>query len=588
MAHFVHALAKKVQPATAKRAGAPLAPARAPKRARTDNVATTEGRDQAMDAADPIEEVPIEEEKEADKVYVSKHYRRMDGTPASTHKNIPVESDVIRYLYARFSEAWRTRVPFVHPHDARIRFDDSPDPATGARKHDYYIDEKLCRGLSVTGLKEQLFPRFNAGKQAFFSARKGAEPGNKGKYAGKTDAQIRGMWKKTSEDGTEKHAFFEHFLTPEPMFDDNGKPVLDATGAPLLANPVLDADGALIPTDAPIPHGFFRFLLDHPELDIVRTEWLLLDPDTSLRGSADLVAQNRITGAYILIDWKNCNGEFDKPTKETGSHFLTRALPNNKLGAFTIQFNAYREIIERHYDLRIAQMVCVNFDPARLNYYALYDVPRFHMAHIFALLPWDCHALAHLPPDPAGRPFLVEPLRDDDVRGEGPTRIARVMAGPLPLGYIWTGHAHKTKEQPLLDDAGKQVIRADGTPMFKFNANKYDLPDSEWRPAEKSFALKTSMMYKAYEAELLRDRARLERLVPELFGKTLLCWCGRKPDGTPEETCHNDVLAKYANALGSGALVLPPPHPSPAINWDADNDDKEEKKEEEEIIVIDT
>jgi hypothetical protein len=55
-----------------------------------------------------------------------------------------------------------------------------------------------------------------------------------------------------------------------------------------------------------------------------------------------------------------------------------------------------------------------------------------------------------------------------------------------------------------------------------------------------------------FEKDLLRDKEKLEALVPELYGKTLLCWC----DGIKNTSCHGDVLARYANALASGAIAL--------------------------------
>jgi hypothetical protein len=46
-----------------------------------------------------------------------------------------------------------------------------------------------------------------------------------------------------------------------------------------------------------------------------------------------------------------------------------------------------------------------------------------------------------------------------------------------------------------------------------------------------------------YEEYLLRDEELLSSLT-ELKGKTLGCWC--KP-----QTCHGDILAKYADAIDS-------------------------------------
>lgn len=429
-----------------------------------------------------------------------------------------------RELQRRYTP--QTNVRNAHARDARIRFDGSLDPATGQRRHDYYVDGSRDGLSSVTRCCEHFWPGFD---RDAISARVAANA-HSGQYAGKTAEEIRAMWQRTSEEGTAKHAQYEEFLQQTGTEDVN-------------------------PYSA--PPGFYRALAAHPEWDVYRCEWTVFDEDARIVGSIDAVMRNRDTGAIVLVDWKNL-GEgtvHTNPYKKTGTHPLTRRHPATKHLKHTMQLNFYRHLLETRYGLVVESMYIFNFAPTAPDAYEEYRLERWDMAPFFALFPWRADDPRHLLPPAPGQnvpPPLFPPLTPEERRhledGQRSTRTARIQAGPLPDMVVWMGYAYKK--------------------------GAYALEQSEWVPPGKRVWPRLSADdLLGYEAALLADRVRLEHAHRQLSGKTLLCWCGR-----PGEACHAEVLALYVSALDAGVRRLPPG----VVESSDDASEEEEEKEEEE------
>lgn len=408
----------------------------------------------------------------------------------------------------------------AHPRDARIRFDGSIDPATGERRHDYYLDGKRDGLASVTRCIERFWYPFDAvGVSRRIAGR--------GRYAGKSDVQIRADWTQTAVDGTAKHAQYEAFLQHTPEAE---------TGTGPLQSPYR------------APPGFYCALAAHPEWDVYRTEWIMYDEDGKVVGTADIVFINRHTGAIIVADWKNCAGGTlrTNPSGKNGAHPLTAMMPATKLNKYTIQLNMYRHILETRYGLTVEGIVLFNFPPDAPDVYDEIAIPRIDMAPFMALFPWRAddprHAAQAVPAAqadaiaPAVQPPLVEAVSDADPRAAGPTRAHRIQRGVLPDGVVWMGWAYAP----------------------------YGLAQSAWIPAGKRpHPRPTDADMARYEAELRGDATLLARVRDELYGKVLACWC------RPGERCHAELYAKYANFLA-------------ATGWRAAAQaEKEEEKEKE-------
>jgi hypothetical protein len=380
----------------------------------------------------------------------------------------------------------------AHPLDARVVLDERI--VDGKKLHDYYIDGiKQPPGRSVTAAIKKFFKPFDALRVAGYCAKS-----KKPKYAGKTVEEILAMWAQTGTDGTAKHKGMEAYLQHLPLPEDALQP-------------------------AP---GFFKMLAEHPEIAPKRTEWMIVDEVTKMTGSIDWI------DGLTLGDWKNYNAGtmLEQHDGAMGTHPLSKHQPDTKLMHATYQLNFYRTILERNGylgDQKIKAMKLFNFPPDDPDTYEEYDIPFLDMSEHMDLFPWNSDDLRHQMPDsPDLPPMLLPRIPAGDPRGQGLTTNARVQQGPLPPNSIWVGR--------------------------KYQKGAYDLQDSKWKNRHGRFGVPDAETAVPFEKDLLRDKEKLEALVPELYGKTLLCWC----DGIKNTSCHGDVLARYANALASGAIAL--------------------------------
>jgi hypothetical protein len=252
-------------------------------------------------------------------------------------------------LLAECRARYRVDVNLVHvsPRDARIAFDDSVDPATGERRHDYHVQEVPpgSKWTSATGALHKCFRPFNAKKMAPVVAEKAAKALEK------------------------RYEFLAELAEAEAQVSalrqsDTPTPVMFLSGPVLFSSPRLDAvtrlqavrakearlstpDPRYVTRDAKtgemrartaeevqtywdqnrdagtdkhtmyeqlvlgrplteeeeterLPLGCLRFHHDHPTRVPYRTEWRVFDEASLVCGSPDMVWCQG-----ILSDWKN-------------------------------------------------------------------------------------------------------------------------------------------------------------------------------------------------------------------------------------------------------------------------------------------
>lgn len=457
-------------------------------------------------------------------------------------------------LLASMRRRFRQDVNTLHPNprDDRITFDDSIDPATEEERHDYLVIEEEgkpgVKYASVTQCLEHLTKPTN---EEFIRQRIDAAK-EKPDYV-----DIYQGCRSAADFGHKRHAACECILLGREL-----PPSLTTF----------------------VPIGFLVFLEDYPSLVPYRVEWRLFNIPAKIAGSLDVLWEGG-----ILADWKNCKFnsfgsqgalremessglllerrvvEFSKsqpakvlaglePSKRAvsakhvpprGVHPLTKAWPECKLLKYLLQLNMYTTMIEDsspEYTAThglIHTLLIVNFPPDKPNVYELYRVARLPtMKPFFGLFPWTSTSLVHMTTQPE-RDFFVPRLEPNDPRGEGPTRLA-FMGRDVVL--------HPQRDSWVGDEWKKAPYDLEPSPFA---------PPKDMRTYRDSNDEERSLAIRRYEAWLLTNPSKLRMLVPDLFGRTLYCWCR----GKEADYCHARVLWRYTNALGQGHLQIREPDP---------------------------
>lgn len=402
----------------------------------------------------------------------------------------------IELLRAHYTLDANTRNVFAR--DAEVVFNDDVDPVTGVKNHFY---QRVSDGViyeSVSSCIKRFFAPFNQHRIAssVAAARNRAQPPPEKPV---TVDDILAEWKEAREGGTEKHLHYETFFRP------------DAGGDYTMA-----------------PPGFYAALMAHPTWDIYANEKLLHDPEAEIAGTADVMFRDRgepDPTKVILGDWKNTKEIRDSVGDDVprGTHPLTADMFDTNYLHYVLQLNWYRYMLEKYYGLTVTALVLFNFPPAKPHLYQEFQLPMIDMAPFAALFPWRDDDPRHALPAPECRRPIVPAIGPEDARGQGPTTVMTPVRGsPLPPTAVWMGRTYKKNDYDLTDQGWK-------APYNDYDPQQRDLD--------------------AYEAALRQDGPLLRRVRDELYGKTLVCWCrdGKKP-------CHARMLARYANALGSGAI----------------------------------
>lgn len=445
-------------------------------------------------------------------------------------------------LRARFAEPVLPRN--AHARDARVRFDDSLDAGAKERRHDYYVDDVLCRGwISPSGLAKHFFLPFNAERvsenvhKAKVRARAealdvavDALPAAE-LAAIETPAATRASWRASAEHGRAMHLLYEWLCDAQRM---------------------TDADLAAL------PDSFLCAMMRHPSWRPFRVEWSIFDEDERIVGQIDIVFEDLDYPVghprrLVLSDWKNVKyGTLTKVNFDAAWHHVCEDLADTKLNHYILQLNLYLRVLLRKYGLVIERLVLFNFPtqvpPGVDAAVEEHEIPVRDLTPALSLMPWRADDPRHLSFDPDAE-FALAPIGPTDPRGDGPTRVVAIF-GPadpkLTLGP-WVG-------------AGKAVCECDADAKrahgWRCPQKRVLLPESEFAmqyPFGKPTPDEQRCIALQFERKLLRWPGDLLRAAALLYGKILVCW--------PSEFLHAEVLARYANALGSGAVQLRPAPP---------------------------
>lgn len=265
------------------------------------------------------------------------------------------------------------------------------------------------------------------------------------------------------------------------------------------------------------PKGFYEFLKSRPTWRVHRVEWIVFDEEYKMMGTIDASFTCVETGKKIMVDWKNYGGDLDKSYGKKGCHPITRGMPATKITKTASQINVYNYMTAKNYDFDADELYMVNFPPSAPDTFQCIPLPK-----------WDLGPKLALQAAPKPVP-LIAAVPDP------PKRLTqRITKSPLTTKQVWMGRAY-----------------------VKYG---YVLPNSSWWSEDDGCKGKyTENDLIEYERLLLTDATRLHRVANELAGfadgqpKTIFCWCKE-----PQERCHAEILAKYADAFVSGMRVPPP------------------------------
>ena len=232
-----------------------------------------------------------------------------------------------------------------HKFDAQIKF----------REHDhvYWLDGDSSNLVSSTTYIHQFFEEFNADAiiARIMGGRKWAHDESY-KYYRQSKQTILDGWEQNRDQaasaGTALHADIEYHY--------NG----------------LDA---LVQNDSKEYQELFAlFKVDHPTLNMHRTEQMIFSKILRITGSVDGIAMNA-DGTITLIDWKrskaiNTKAFGGKRGLEPFDH-----LADCNYSHYCLQLNLYRTILEQHYGHVVREMFLVILHPQQADYLKI-DVPR--------------------------------------------------------------------------------------------------------------------------------------------------------------------------------------------------------------------
>jgi hypothetical protein len=121
---------------------------------------------------------------------------------------------------------------------------------------------------------------------------------------------------------------------------------------------------------------FLQFILDHPDFQPYRTEWMIFHEELKLAGSIDMVYQNP-DGTLTIYDWKRSK-EISKVNmwNQFASNPLISHLHDTNFWHYALQLNTYKAILEAKYGKIVTKLCLVRLHPdAEEKTYELLEVP---------------------------------------------------------------------------------------------------------------------------------------------------------------------------------------------------------------------
>jgi len=231
----------------------------------------------------------------------------------------------------------------AHSRDANISFQEEG--------HKYTINGDTSYTSVTTWLKKFFYP-FN--DELIITNMMKSPKWVNSKYFGMTKEEIKKLWRDNGTEaaklGTAMHKMFEDYY--------NG----------------LQVNGSGIEYEY-----FQNFINDHPNLKPFRSEWTVYDEELRLSGSIDMLFMNE-DGTLSIYDWKRCKSidkevTFNKYAKPPIKH-----IPDTNFWHYSIQLNAYKMIIEKHYGYKVKDMFLVCIHPELDTNYQKHEVLPMDMS----------------------------------------------------------------------------------------------------------------------------------------------------------------------------------------------------------------
>lgn len=209
----------------------------------------------------------------------------------------------------------------------------SRDSRISMRKYPrgYKIDDGSKKYDSVTTLLSKIV-FFDQDKQ--IEKMKSSQSFSTGKYANKTNEEIKKEWAVLGTEGMRKgtllHEKIETFLK-------GGTVILD--------------------------HEFDKFVewYDKSGLKPFRIEWMIFHEESRIAGCVDCVMKDE-NGFYHIFDWKRCKKYWTGPSEHCEDVIFSE-LPNTDSTKHHLQTNMYKYILETKYSMKIKSMNIVRIYP---------------------------------------------------------------------------------------------------------------------------------------------------------------------------------------------------------------------------------
>lgn len=178
-------------------------------------------------------------------------------------------------------------------------------------------------------------------------------PYKKPEYYGKTQNEIKEIWKNDQEEGTRLHKAIELFYNNHAAMEGDRR--------------------------IPIRYEkervewkqFLQFHQDHHhDFSPFRTEMKVWSGPHKLAGMIDLVVRNN-DGSFTLYDWKRSKHAIVSDKEKNYRKYGSKPLGNvkdTKYYKYALQLNLYRSLLERFYHYRIRDMFVVRFYPTASSY----------------------------------------------------------------------------------------------------------------------------------------------------------------------------------------------------------------------------
>ena len=264
--------------------------------------------------------------------------------------------------------------------DTGMRFDDSLDPQTGEKRHDYWIvdpfGERRYHG-SCTGLIGEYKRHFDAAAAYAGMKRKGRIVDPDDEYFGKSLEQCKAEWASNSEEsqehGSRVHAEIELFYNNATNWPTKSEWLDDCDTSPALQ----------------------RFLMFHLEWVVpqrmvpFRTELIIWDEEFEFTGQCDIVFQREewrndpVRRNWVILgDWKRTKKKLltEEAYRDERMFGCCSSLPNVSLSEYKLQLTLYALILQRRTPFIVVELHIGVFHANNTSYQWITIEPLYDIA----------------------------------------------------------------------------------------------------------------------------------------------------------------------------------------------------------------